>query len=457
MVERSGYTVYFSTDLRERVSNWADNSTSSQADIIDKALEDFFDRHTITEDGTIVIDDANSRNTGQSAAEQEVLLQKILANQEEMLSSINVSSEKNGADIFSDGRDSDEVSSDRDDEAKGSVPDTVQISDIEEQIEAVAGDYHHDECIDPDDVATLDVRDSDVVKQTPRHLIPALVGMINHEVEQRVAISWMDWDEIEDLIVGSLGMSVSTARDYRKQMIREGVIRPHPSHDDRIVGDDATDDIRVAAASATSDHSVYGINDIKSPDRYPDEVAEYIEPYVMEWEETGYCVEDSEYVHELWNLATDACERIAISETTTRSKNRVMSSEERIHGATKVVSLLAHLLEEECGVDSNRLVEMAVNARDVNSPEEYHEWTAEWAKFVYDFDAEITGEESGGELGKDEAREVLGVDEDATGDEIREAYEEYVLDNHPDADGSDEEIDTDEFHRVLEAKRVLTG
>ncbi|WP_096391431.1 J domain-containing protein [Halopenitus persicus] len=456
MVERSGHSVYFSDDLRERVSNWADNSTSSQADIIDKALEDFFDRHTITEDGTIVSDDANSRNTGQNDAKQEELLQQILDNQEEMLSSINAPSEKNGADIFSDDREaSEEVSADEGDEPVSGVPDTPQVTDVEEQIVGVSGEYQHDEAIDPDEVATIDVSSSTVVKEKPDHLIPAVVGMLNHEYPK-----WVDWSDIEELIVGALGMSASTARNYRSQMIRQGVLLPHPSVDDGFVGDGMVKTVKTHAAKESKGW-VNSYEDIDNPDRFADDVEEYITEYVSGWNRDGslsgeYCVDEEAYVEELWRIVAEASETMAGMHTGTRSWDG-MSDSEKMSGASRVVTKLAGRLGELTAIDGNRLKELVSEGSATDGRDEYREWMLEWAEFregvretLYDVDTEENLDEA-------EAREVLGVNEDASNDEIRETYEEYVLDNHPDAGGSDEEIDPDEFHEVLEAKRVLTA
>lgn len=456
MVERSGYTVYFSTDLRERVSNWADNSTSSQADIIDKALEDFFDRHTITEDGTIVSDDVNSRNNGQNAAEQKELLQQILDNQEEMLSSINAPSEKNGADIFSDDIEtSEEVPADEGDEPVSGVPDTPQVTEVEEQIVGVAGEYQHDEAIDPDEVATIDVSSSTVVKEKPDHLIPAVVGMLNHEYPK-----WVDWSDIEELIVGTLGMSASTARNYRSQMIRQGVLLPHPSVDDEFVGDGMVKTVKTHAAKE-SNRWVGSYEDIDNPDRFADDVEEYITEYVSWWNRGGeqfgeYCVDEEAYVDELWGIVSDATETMAGMYTSTHAGNG-MSSAEKMAGAARVVTALAGRLGERTDIDDSRLMELVSEGSATDTKDEYQEWMLEWAEFRKDIRETLYDVDTDESLGKDEAREIIGVTEDATGEEIREAYEEYVLNNHPDADGSDEEIDVDEFHQVLEAKRVLTG
>jgi|AntRauTorcE11898_2_1112593.scaffolds.fasta_scaffold02905_8 hypothetical protein len=88
MSERSGYTLYLSDDLRERVSVWADNSKRSQADIIDVALEDFFDSHRIDENGNIVREDATADESGVSGSEG---LEQVIENQEEILSRLTPS------------------------------------------------------------------------------------------------------------------------------------------------------------------------------------------------------------------------------------------------------------------------------------------------------------------------------------------------------------------------------
>ncbi len=455
MVERSGFSVYFSTDLRQKVSDWADNSTSSQADILDKALEDFFDSHEISEDGTIVSKDANRRADGASVANVgDGGLEEVIENQEEMLELLrggHGASAEDSADIISE---PDEESS----EDESNVPATTDASEVEEQIASLAGEYNHDECIEPDEVAALDVRESDVVKQTQQHLIPAVAGMVNYRYEQGEISKWVTWSEIEELIVGVLGMSKSSARNYREEMVRRGVIHPHPSIDDRVVGDSMVGNVRTAAAGVTSDHPVNSTSDISNPARYPEDVSEYIGEYVREWEHDEYCISDGEYVAELWRIAGRAAEQIAIKQPgESRARKSDMADVERLRGAYRVVVELNGILGEHGVVDSGRFGALLARALKVDSEDDMAEWMGDWAPFAAEVNDRIGGDGGDDDLGEGEAREVLGVDEGATEEEILEAYEAYVMENHPDADGSDEEIDTGEFHEVLKAKRVLTA
>ena len=411
VVERSGFSVYFSTDLRQKVSDWADNSTSSQADILDKALEDFFDSHEISEDGTIVSKDANRRADGANVANVgDGGLEEVIENQEEMLELLrggHGASAEDPADIISE---PDEESSD----GESNVPATTGASDVEEQIASLAGEYNHDECIDPDDVAALDVSGSTVVKQKPDHLIPAVVGMIN-----------------------------------RDQMSRQGVLHPHPSIDDEIVGEEMEKAVKTKAAKE-SDRWVNSYEDIDDPDRFADDVADYITEYVSDWEREQkhlgeYCVDEEEYVDELWRIVREAAETMAHKKPNTRSGRGEMSDAERLRGASRVVAALVGCLGDR------------TEGWRVDDVDEYREWTLEWADNREDVRETLYGVDDGEDLDENEAREVLGVGEDATDEEILEAYEAYVMDHHPDAGGSDEEIDVDEFHGVLKAKRVLTA
>lgn len=448
MVERNGYSIYFSTDLRERVSEWADNSTSSQADIIDKALEDFFDGHEISDDGTIV---SKQRNGGKSASNtdgQKELLEQIVENQEEMMSSLRSPSEENGADIFSDERDSDE-SGER-------VPANVEASDVEIQIEDLAGDYHHDECIDPDELATISISTSNVVKQTPDHLIPAVVAVLNDKPGD-----WVSEDDVENIIVNDLGMSMSTARNYREQMIQQGVLRPHPSIDDKFVGDEMLRKAQLKAAQASTG-GVHEYSDINNTERLPGEIGDFIGYYVSDWDTDGrymdeYCVDDTEYVKELWRIVVDAAESMAPKTGGTTRRQVGISKDERLSGAVIVASRLVGHLRDVSGYDMSRVQEMVVESIQCDEPDQYREWMVNWAEARQDAEKELFSINHEDEsIGEEEARDVLGVGDDASDDEIREAYRDYVMSNHPDADGNDSEMDVGEYQDVLKARRVLT-
>lgn len=53
-------------------------------------------------------------------------------------------------------------------------------------------------------------------------------------------------------------------------------------------------------------------------------------------------------------------------------------------------------------------------------------------------------------------REIVGIDPgESTEEEIRRESAEWVKQHHPDGDGSRDEIDREEFGRVMTARRVL--
>lgn len=451
MVERSGYSVYFSDDLRSRVSKWADNSTSSQADIIDKALEDFFDRHEISDDGTIVSEQQNSGMDASNDDEQQELLEQIVENQEEMMRSLHSTPEKNGADIFSDERD------ESSDESGERVPAKVEASDVEMQIKELAGDYQHDDCIDPDELATISISTSDVVKQTPEYLIPVVVAVLNDKPGD-----WVGKDDVENIIVNDLGMSMSTARNYRDQMIQQGVLRPHPSVDDKFVGEERLKKVQLRAVKESTDR-VHEYADINNTKRLPGDVGDFICNYVSGWGTDvpyldEYCVDDDAYVEELWRLVTEAAESMAPKRGGDNKKQVGISKNERLAGAVMVTSQIAAHLGNVSGCDMGYVNQLVVESNQCDEPDQYREWMVKWSEERQDVEEELFSIDHEGEsISEEEARDVLGVDGGASDGEISEAYRDYVMSNHPDADGGDSDMDVGEYQDVLEARRVLTG
>lgn len=132
----------------------------------------------------------------------------------------------------------------RDDESEGKMP---EVATAEATIASLSDEVYHDECLDPDVVAEISIDGPDSrVKKTQESLLPAVQAMINYK--QADVGSHLNWEIIDKLITKNRGLSPATARNDRKQFVGEGVVLPHPSNDEAIVGDDAYEDVLVAAA-----------------------------------------------------------------------------------------------------------------------------------------------------------------------------------------------------------------
>jgi len=455
MGNRTPFTQRVDEDLQEFVDSVATQTNLSKADVIDEALRRLRDTSTITDDGQFIVDGdfaASDAKDGDNA------LNEVLENQQEMLELLRDSPTPRSEPSAESGAKENSQPTAADGGGGSEVLATTETSEVEEQIAALSGDYNHDECIDPDDVAEIDTRESDVVAHSRRHLIPAVTGMINHLAEEQ-HVDRVEWDEVEELITGTLGMSSRTASNYRGALIEHGVIIPHPSIDDRFVGEDMVEASRTTAANTVQKRAVTTEGDIEHPSRYPDEVSEFVDPYCRDWHYDVYLLTGEAYFEEVWSQLKWVAEKFASLEPSNgRSRKGAMSQKERVAGACRVFVHIAKQMGEYVEIDGfgERMAELLVEARKAEGDELY-DWKKEWAEFVVRIREHIGDTDSEESLGEEEAREVLGVNEGATDEEILEAYEEYVMDNHPDADGSDEEIDTDEFHRVLEAKRTLTA
>lgn len=460
MGERRPYMIRIDEDLHDWAQEVSNKTNLAKVDVLDEALRRLQEVSTISEDGQFEIDDLAIS----SDAEGRDGLSEVIENQREIIEMMEDScsnSTESVSKINSGGGSESVESSENDnsnfptvaDEADGQLPD---VAEAEETIASLTGEMHHDVELDPDVVASIDFVESRVIASSKRYRLPALVAMINHRAEHDpLFVQPIEWGEVKSMITGELGMSVASARNYREDMVREGLIFPHPSEHERIEGvyDEAL--CKAAGVEHPSDVAT-GLEDF-----YPDNTRGFIVWALQqqEWDVGGIYVDEDAWAHDTWMIVRETVERILMTEPNDRRTNKSMTRQERIDGASRVVVELAQLLNDVIErVDAGDIIGCVKDAVSIDSTnnDELEQWQQRWAEAIADAEGAIYGSESDSvDVEVDEAIEVLdGVDEDSSKDKVLDARRKYILNNHPDK--SDNDGFGEEYQLVQNLKDALS-
>lgn len=443
MPERSGHSVYFSDDLRERVGQWAENSTSSRADLLDKALEDFFERHEISDDGTIV------RTVDDGGEVPDDAVAELLDNQEEILARL----EEGGGLRSTTGQ---EKNSESGEELTGQPP-----APAEDSYEHLRQRYDHEEVIDPDDVSPANVPTTRTVN------VPVAIGFINWMDEQDERREYVRRDKFLSLIRRNLDVSDETAKCYVEQMVERGVLVPHPSLqiDEEIIVEARE---RAMAANSSFDPASDSLDSVSETmqERYTFTPGEILGEIVGDnWKQEKYYFGGKEMAKDVWPVINTVIEKVGCrSQSTNRGllSGDEMTEYDRAAAAVRLNGALIGNMAEYVDVPSSVSNANAFAARSGDSDEKRVKWGEEFVKArqwadeeLYDVDG-LDGDDLGESGAVEVFEEVLGVEvEEADDDELRAAYDGWMLENHPDQSG--ESLDTALYHRVMDAKDVLLG
>ena len=463
MGERTPFTQRVDEDLQEFVADVADATNLSNADVMDEALRRLRDASHVTEDGQFVVDG----EYGESGSEgDEISKEELFENQQQIIEMLSTSTSPGESAAPNKNSRGGEMDGDDGGAAEVSTLDVPadEPTETEQRMASLAGEYDHDECLDPEEVAEVDARESDVVAHDRRYLLPAVVGMINHELEHGALYEPVSWDDIRSLMRTRLDVSRGSIYNYREDLVEHGALLPHPNIDEEVVGDERVEEARRYAASATDERQPRNIDVSDFPsykqNRYSDDPAEYLHEFDGDWELDGYYVSEEEYHEDVWEMFQVLLKEIALTprESGSRRPNhddQEMYRVERAAGASRMLVGLVNRL----GVAFDSLQEVRDMALKADPEEEsgLDDWAAMWAEVKVEVESQLF---DGDEIEQDEAvevfRECVGVDPvESSEGELSEAYREWVKANHPDSGGSKEEIDREEFGRVAEARRVL--
>ncbi|WP_227130950.1 J domain-containing protein [Halorubellus salinus] len=464
MGKRTPYTQRVDEDLQDFVQRVSDATNLGKAGVIDEALRRLRDRSTITDDGQFLVEDETGFSTTSDGSKG---IEEVLDNQEKMMamlsdpSSFSASSNPNkNSEEGTDYDNSDETSEEL-------VPTEDNTSDTEHRIDALAGEYTHDECLSPGEVESLDAVESEVVSATKRYLVPATTGMINHQIEEGKMHGTVGWRDVRELL-RRLDVSRGSVYNYRDKMVQEGVLYPHPEEDELVVGDDATETVQRAAALEYADVRAsagvdFSMMDDRVECRYKTTVEEYVSAY-MDWGRKRYYTNESAYVKKVVGQVLDAACRLAQSSPSTHRVDRGERTErEEMLATSRALIKTIAALESRAGINRTlgELRNLISSAPDVSSSEELEAWLGDYGRVRVELDELIEETYGSGSersvMDEDEAYEVLGLDGDVTEEQVRDAYEDIVLDVHPDSgrDGEQEDVDVERYQRVLKAKRTL--
>jgi hypothetical protein len=473
MGDRTPFQQRVDEDLQQFVDAVAQQTNLSKADVMDEALRRLRENTTITDEGQFLVDDTYS---APDAEHGDNLLEELLANQQKMLSAIEEgipatsrvdvknNSQTRSPTTGSAARDDEEDTGSstvpvRDDDSEGEIP---EVATAEATITSLSGKVNHDECLDPDVVAEISIGGPDSrVKKTQEYLLPAVQAMINYK--QADVGSHLNWEIIEKLITENLGLSPATARNYRRKLVNEGTVLPHPSNDESIVGDDAYEDVLVAAAKQT-DPSVTQPSDIAVPEKcYPNSVRGFVGWAVAadDWDSDEWFVDDQIWLKQTWKLCRQMIKSMATLKPDTSRYGDEMTNDEKMAGACEVVVKLARRMADVSNerVDGGKIIALAKRATEIDPSdrddlEEYAEFSSEVQAEVesaIDSDDDLDG------FDREAVAELIGVDADVDDDVMKEACADYILENHPDkADSQEDALSAEEFHLLLSAKESLS-
>lgn len=471
MGDRTPFQQRVDEDLQQFVDAVAQQTNLSKADVMDEALRRLRENSTITEEGQFLVDDTYS---APDAEHGDNVLEELLANQRKILSVIeggvptasevdvkNNSQTGSAAAGSTPDPDDDDGSSEilaRDDTSESQMP---AVATAEATIESLSGEMNHDTRLDPDVVAEISIGGPDNrVKKTPKHLLPAVQAMINHK--QANHPGQLDWETIEELITKNLGMSPATARNYRKQLVSEGTVLPHPSNDESIVGEDAYEDILVAAAEQT-DPSVSHPSDISVPEKcYPDSVRGFVDwaIEVNEWDSDKWFANEDIWLEETWTLCNETINSLVFLKPNGSRYGQKMTNDEKMAGACEVVVKLARRMGDVSGgrVDAGKVITLAKEATEVDPTDD--DDLEEFAELSNNIRVEIESAVYGNnqdEFDREAVAELIGVDADVDDDVMKEACADYIREYHPDTvDSQEDALSAEELHLLLSAKESLS-
>lgn len=471
MGDRTPFQQRVDEDLQQFVDAVAQQTNLSKADVMDEALRRLRENSTITEEGQFLVDDTYS---APDAEHDDNLLEELLANQQKMLSAIEEGiptmgrvDVKNNSQTRSPNVDStthngeNGAGSDgmpvRDDESEGKMP---KVATAEATIASLSDEMNHDECLAPDVVAEISIGGDSRVKKTQKHLIPALRAMINYK--QKKAVGQLDWETIEKLITENLGLSPATARNYRKRLVGEGIVLPHPSNDESVVGDDAYEDVLVAAAKQT-DPSVTHPSDISVPEKcYPDSVRGFVDwaVDVNEWDSDEWFVDDDIWLRQMWKLCGEIINSVVALKPSNSRYGDKMTNDEKMAGACEVVVKMARRMGDisDGRVDAGKVITLAKEAIEVDPSD--NDDLEEFAELSNDIRGTIEPaiyDDNRDKFDREAIAELVGVDADVDDDVLKEACTDYLVEHHPDqADSQENAIAAEELDLLLSAKESLS-
>jgi len=456
MGERTPYTQRVDEDLQYFVDTVSHRTNLSKADVIDEALRRLKDASTISEDGQFVVNDSYG-DSGLEADDNTV--EQLIENQQQMMqmlaslppSAENKDPDKNTEEVNVDG------AAEKDGETGAIVTGEDSASEVERRLEDLAGEYDHDECLDPEEIGELDTYDSEVVSHTRRYLIPAITGMLNHRQEHGVLIELVEWTTIKEMMQTRLGVSRGSLYNYREGLVNAGVLYPHPSIDDDVVGEDTVAETREYAAAVTDDRSGRVINvdsfgGVESG-RYVDDADAYLGEFVSDWGSKTYYLSEEAYREDVWGIVQEAIRGFALTEEPRGRRpnhdDQQMYRAERAAGANRMLAKVVR----QFGVCTHGLHEVRNKAVSVSNEEELEEWATRWAEVQAEVKAELSGDEADVDEAKETFREEVGVDPDGVDDdELRHQYKTWVKENHPDAGG---DVEPEVFGDVMQSRNVL--
>lgn len=457
MGERTPYTQRVDEDLQDFVEFVTESTNLSRADVIDEALRRLRNNSVVSDEGQFIVNgDYDDRATNGD----EITNEELFENQQEIIQLLG------DRPTLSKSKDPDKNSKHEGAEREDGIAERASLDapeegvlETEQRMAALASEYDHDECLKPEDVEKVNTRESDILAHTSRYLVPAITGMLNHEVEHGTLQEPVEWAEIREIMRTHLDVSRGSIYNYREKLVLEEALFPHPSIDEEVVGEKRVTEAREYAAAVVDKRSpshidISGLKDLKR-ERYADDADAYLAEFVGDWKHNAYYLTEDVYREHTWGLFQEAIVNIALTgKSLGRRPNRdktEMHEAERAAGADRMLVGLVNRFD----VAKNSLHEVRDEATDA-SPDDKEEWVNLWGEVQAKVEAELFGEEADEDDAREVFREVVGVNPDKSDEkEMLSAWRDWVKKNHPDMSGSQEEIDRDEFRRVAEARQVL--
>jgi hypothetical protein len=428
-------------EYQQYVDDIVSSSSLSEHDVVEQAL------HVLREDTTLSEDD---RFVVERRRDEPANTEKMLENQEEILDRL---SRLTGADSESIPNTNSRLdSSESENKTNGSTTLPADASEIERTIDDIAGIYEHDTCIDLARVRELDTYESTVISRTYRYLLPTIIGMLNHELENGNLREPTQWRDLKTLMKQNLDISRGSVYNYRRQLVEKGSIIPHPSIDENVVGDKRLKVAREQAAAVSDKRLPSEIDadefDKLREERYSDNPGEYLGAFVDKWDRDVYYRSGRVYQKAAWSLFVEGIEGIANVAGTPGSRPggdpKEMYTAERAAGANTMLVGLAERLD----APTRLLLRVRKEAASVSSEQELGEWARDWLQQRAEIEAELFGRDLEPEEAVDILEGTLDIDvEEADSEEIREAVAEVIERQAPDEIGA--------VREVVAAKRTL--
>ena len=319
--ERSAHTRWYSNDLDAKLDDWAEKSKHAKADLIERALEDLFERYRIDSGGHITLRD---ENRPQNVSTDDEMLEQVLENQDEILAALNTphpQDDEGGQKINSRSSPSGEASKEAD--ADSDEGDDEPVNNLGVVPNKLFGEWDHDETISPDDI------DHNELKQTPDHAVPAMTGVINYLREEE-EVEKMSRKELVGELADALRYSETGVRDnYLPKLERAGVIRPHPSIDGSV---DVSDEIPEAVPLDDDGKSQFW-SEMKSNDkrRYDEDIEDYVEELGVDWGDDVYYLSVELWERDVRRILSEGYELVDSSHSTHRKRRGVMTDMEVVN------------------------------------------------------------------------------------------------------------------------------